>query len=423
MKQQVDTIRLTSMLSLVGTDLDEYIGFVRSIPLLSRAEELDLATLVQEGRDAAETMDATGKEPRTLIRAVTAGQQAKCRLIYHNLRFAQWAALVSMSSSTPWRPIRELEPDDEEEARQWRSGQVWTLRRFARDRLPLADRIQEANLGLIEAADAFHAAGKAKFVSYAGKAVIQRIAEAVVLERYRLGTPQQGRAGVGQAIGMARAQAARMKLERLTGYEPSARMIAYDTDMGELAVEYRLEELTYCPRGSLEELFDSLDLDDRETGEQLHPGDLVWEPGAPAGYDYVVVADRWDLVEAVLDTLSERERGVIRLRFGLADGRGRSLDEVGAAYRISRERVRQIEGSTMGKLRDYRRMEKLADFVAEEPLWQWHGTHLREPERNRRPAITVATHPHLYNLRDHPWLAELANPAKEPEAEPEGDLD
>jgi RNA polymerase primary sigma factor len=411
-KEQTTLVRLARLMTLIGPDLDGYIKRVRSIRLLTREEEQILATLVQQGT-------ASGASERDKL----AGQEAKLRLIFHSLRFALWSALVSMSKHPPPRKLAvkaKVEPkragddaDDTDEGegadgekqraeelerRLRRSSRLTALSRFARDRLPLADRIQEANIGLLDSIENFRPGREAKFITYAAYAISQRIAKAVLLERYRYGDdPAGGKVNLLSAEGMARVQAIAIKLRRLTGHEPSYEMIASDAEVGTMAVEKRFEEAMACPRYTLEALYSQMDLTDPTTGEQMHPGDLVWEPGALNGYDHTVLGDGYDAINEVLKTLSEREAGVIRLRFGLVDNQQRSLDEVGSVYGVTRERIRQIETQVMSKLRHPSRADKLRDYLDPEEYWGWFGCGIRD-RAVKRPALKVK------NLQSHPEL-------------------
>ena len=92
-------------------------------------------------------------------------------------------------------------------------------------------------------------------------------------------------------------------------------------------------------------------------------GDFIHDPEAVVALDVVAVGQLRDQLQQVLLTLTEREAGVVRLRFGLVDGRPRTLDEIGEVYGVTRERIRQIESKTMSKLRHPSRSEGLRDFI------------------------------------------------------------
>jgi RNA polymerase primary sigma factor len=144
----------------------------------------------------------------------------------------------------------------------------------------------------------------------------------------------------------------------LTGQEPSFEMIGADSSQGRIAVARRLEEAALMPRYTLEDL-----------GAESPLDDLLWDPYAPNGVTVSFNNELGTAIEELLATLSEREAGVITLRFGLVDDRPKTYDEIGREFGVTRERIRQIEKKTMSKLRA--RSAVLRPFLEPEPEW-WY---------------------------------------------------
>jgi len=374
---------------------------------------LDLATLIWRGYTARRRVDALFEKHgtreqipvsamlTTLVNDVAAGDEAKLRLVFHNLRFAAWAARLSMGGPKYWEPIREVSPKLDEPEDNWGGYHLSSLAKYGRDTLPLADRVQAGVIGLIEAAGHYMPSKRAKFTSFATWYVRNEIVRAVLSERYRDGLTRHG------AETMAKTVASFLKLRRLTGSEPSMEMVAADTEQGTQATKDWLTDSNYYPRATLEDEYRQFPRKDPTTGEVLHPGDLVWQSDAENGPDRVSKAGLMDDIEAILDTLSEREAGVIWERFGLGDGHPKTLDEIGRIFGVTRERIRQIETKAMSMLRNPRRSEPLRAYLYEEPDWPWHPVPLSTPAPPRHQEISLRTRPDLYDFRAYPWLRQV----------------
>jgi RNA polymerase primary sigma factor len=387
-----------------GSTWQQSMKRLQAIPLLNKEAENDLAVLANQGVAAGEQLEqlverygsivaipATKANPEQLRQQIIAGEEAQLRLVFHNLRFAAWVARHSMgwNQASDDEFVRELTPSN--------GGRklVQELERFAHDRLPIEDRFQVLVIGLYGAAGRFVADGKAKFVTYAGYQLARDLARAVIAERFRDTLTD------GPATGLVHFRAARRKLRRLTGFDPGAAELIDDTGLGPGALDRRYEEDWLMPELSLEDIDAAGTWVDPASLEPLAITDLLYDE-----YDYdpaeIACLSRIDEeIVQVLKTLSEREAGVIRLRFGLIDGHPRTLDEIGLLYGLSRERVRQIEHKTMSKLRHPQCSQILREYLPGVPN---ELNEFRDHRELGRRKVTVASHPERYDLDRHSWL-------------------
>ncbi|MFI5931130.1 RNA polymerase sigma factor SigB [Actinoplanes sp. NPDC051494] len=292
-----------------------YLNGIGRTKLLTAVEEVQLSKRIEAGLYAEEKLPGAGDDLAPLLHIIMAeGRAAKNHLLEANLRL-----VVSIA------------------------------KRYTGRGMAFLDLIQEGNLGLIRAVEKFDYTKGYKFSTYATWWIRQAITRAMADQARTIRIPVHM---VEQVNRMVRA---RRDLATSLGREPNVAEIA--VAMG--VPEFQIIELISYDREPV-----SLDQAVGEDGESAL-GDFVAavgpdvDPGASAGR-----GELRNEVEIVLATLSERESAVIRLRFGLDDGRQRTLDEVGREFGLSRERIRQIEKVTMSKLRDPQRTSRLEAYAS-----------------------------------------------------------
>jgi RNA polymerase sigma factor (sigma-70 family) len=293
-----------------------YLNGIGRTRLLTAVQEVDLSKRIEAGLYADEKLcsgEPVADDLAALLRIVAAeGKAAKDHLLEANLRL-----VVSIA------------------------------KRYTGRGMAFLDLIQEGNLGLIRAVEKFDYTKGYKFSTYATWWIRQAITRAMADQARTIRIPVHM---VEQVNRMVRA---RRDLATSLGREPSVAEIA--TAMG--VPEFQIIELISYDREPV-----SLDQTVGEDGESAL-GDFVIAAGAREPGDGMSSGELRSEVEIVLATLSERESAVIRLRFGLDDGRQRTLDEVGREFGLSRERIRQIEKVTMLKLRDPERASRLEAYA------------------------------------------------------------
>ena len=224
---------------------------------------------------------------------------------------------------------------------------VSVAKRYAGRGLPFLDLIQEGNLGLMKAAEKFEPDKGFKFSTYATWWIRQAITRAIADQARTIRIPVHMVEVINK---LARVQ--RQMLQDL-GREPTPEELSRELDMTpEKVVEvqkYGREPISlHTPLG--------------EDGDSEF-GDLIEDSEAVVPADAVSFTLLQEQLHSVLDTLSEREAGVVSMRFGLTDGQPKTLDEIGKVYGVTRERIRQIESKTMSKLRHPSRSQVLRDYL------------------------------------------------------------
>jgi RNA polymerase sigma factor (sigma-70 family) len=295
-----------------------YLNGIGRTRLLTAVEEVDLAKRIEAGLFAEEKLASLDDLPaglRTdLATIATEGRAAKDRLLEANLRL-----VVSIA------------------------------KRYTGRGMAFLDLIQEGNLGLIRAVEKFDYAKGYKFSTYATWWIRQAITRAMADQSRTIRIPVHM---VEQVNRMVRA---RRDLAVTLGREPT---------VAEVAVAMGVQEFAVIELISFDREPVSLDQAVGEDGESALGDFVVGVDARQEPADTVSQGMLRDDVEIVLATLSQREQAVIRLRFGLDDGRQRTLDEVGREFGLSRERIRQIEKVTLHKLRHPSRAKRLEAYAS-----------------------------------------------------------
>ncbi|MFB2555969.1 RNA polymerase sigma factor [Herbiconiux liangxiaofengii] len=294
----------------------DYLKQIGKVALLNAAEEVELAMRIEAGLFAedklANTENMTPQLKRELQWVAKDGQRAKSHLLGANLRL-----VVSLAKRYTGRGMQFL------------------------------DLIQEGNLGLIRAVEKFDYTKGFKFSTYATWWIRQAITRAMADQARTIRIPVHMVEVINK---LARVQ--RQMLQDL-GREPTPEELSRELDMTpEKVVEvqkYGREPISlHTPLG--------------EDGDSEF-GDLIEDTEAVVPADAVGFTMLQKQLESLLDSLSEREAGVIRMRFGLGDGMPKTLDQIGDTFGVTRERIRQIESKTMAKLRHPSRSQSLRDYL------------------------------------------------------------
>ena len=224
---------------------------------------------------------------------------------------------------------------------------VSIARRYYGRGMSFLDLIQEGNMGLIKAVGKFDYTKGFKFSTYATWWIRQAITRAIADQARTIRIP------VHMVETITRVKKASSQLLHETGHEPSPEEIAKELDMS----PERVREVMRIAQDPV-----SLETPIGEE-EDSHLGDFIPDDEAPAPADAASTTMLREQLDQVLDTLSEREAKVLRLRFGFVDGRCRTLEEVGQEFQVTRERIRQIEAKALRKLRHPNRSNKVKDYL------------------------------------------------------------
>ncbi|WP_136707048.1 RNA polymerase sigma factor [Agromyces sp. H66] len=308
----------TAITGATADPVKDYLKQIGKVALLNAAEEVELAMRIEAGLFAEEKLshmsDAERRSQlgRELQWVAKDGQRAKSHLLGANLRL-----VVSLAKRYTGRGMQFL------------------------------DLIQEGNLGLIRAVEKFDYTKGFKFSTYATWWIRQAITRAMADQARTIRIPVHMVEVINK---LARVQ--RQMLQDL-GREPTPEELSKELDMTpEKVIEvqkYGREPISlHTPLG--------------EDGDSEF-GDLIEDTEAVVPADAVGFTMLQKQLESLLDSLSEREAGVIRMRFGLGDGMPKTLDQIGDTFGVTRERIRQIESKTMAKLRHPSRSQSLRDYL------------------------------------------------------------
>ena len=305
---------------LTGDPVRMYLKEIGKVDLLTASEEVDLAMKIEAGLEATEKLEAaeagelelTRTEMRRLTRIENVGLEAKQALISANLRL-----VVSIA------------------------------KRYVGRGMLFLDLIQEGNLGLIRAVEKFDYQKGFKFSTYATWWIRQAITRAIADQARTIRIPVHMVETINKLVRVQR------QLLQDLGRDPTPEEIGAEMDMSADRVR-EIQKISQEPV-SLETPIGE------EEDSQL--GDFIEDSQAIVPPDAASFSMLQEQLTQVLDSLADRERKVIELRFGLVDGHPRTLEEVGREFGVTRERIRQIESKTLAKLRHPSRSSKLKDYL------------------------------------------------------------
>ena len=304
-----------------GINIDDhvkmYLKEIGKVNLLTPEEELSLAKRMADGETAKEQLEEIGEEidedtKKQIDLLIADGEKAKKSLAEANLRL-----VVSIA------------------------------KRYVGRGMLFLDLIQEGNLGLIKAVDKFDYTKGYKFSTYATWWIRQAITRAIADQARTIRIPVHMVETINKLVRVSR------QLVQELGREPTPEELAKELNMP-------VDKVREISKISQEPV--SLETPIGEE-EDSHLGDFIPDEDAPAPSEAASFVLLKEQLGAVLETLSEREAKVLRLRFGLDDGRARTLEEVGKEFDVTRERIRQIEAKALRKLRHPSRSKKLKDLL------------------------------------------------------------
>ncbi|MFZ5918022.1 MAG: RNA polymerase sigma factor RpoD [Chloroflexota bacterium] len=315
-----DAEEIDDLFDLSGISSDDTVGLylkeMARVPLLSTEEEVRLAKLLERGNKAHRQIKRDGQHPQereSLEKTIEEGRIARDHLIEANTRL-----VVSIAKKYMGRGV------------------------------PFLDLIQEGNLGLMKAVEKFDYRRGYRFSTYATWWIRQTITRAIADQGRTIRVPVHMSDRIRRLYKTAR------QLEQEHGRKPTPEEIADEMEMEPRKVQWMLK-VSWRPL-SLEQPVG--EEEDSELGSFIED-DSTPTPSQSA-YDHLLR----EKVEEVLSTLTPREARILRLRFGLQNGRSYTLEEVGQKFGLTRERIRQIEGKALRRLRHPRRSRQLRDYLA-----------------------------------------------------------
>ena len=338
-----------------------YLKEIGKVPLLTAAQEVDLARRIEAGEFATELRELTEEEDRVDQKRLRQVTESVVAIREHQLdRFGKVEGIGRDRIGKTYKPktrealddfLRRVERDGQLAKRKLIEANlrlvVSIAKRYVGRGMLFLDLIQEGNLGLIRAVEKFDYSKGYKFSTYATWWIRQAITRAIADQARTIRIPVHMVETINKLVRIQR------QLLQDLGREPLPEEIG--RQMGIPADKVR--EILKVSQEPV-----SLETPIGEE-EDSHLGDFIEDSDAVVPVDAASFILLQEQLESVLHTLSEREKKVIQLRFGLLDGHPRTLEEVGREFGVTRERIRQIESKTLSKLRHPSRSQKLRDYL------------------------------------------------------------
>ena len=316
-----------------------YLKEIGRVPLLSAEEEIELAKKMEAGFEAAQKNEEFAEKRAVLQKQVDDGkkvQEAKKKIEELDKKIAENQRKIDIGK----RAGQDLSQANLRLV-------VSIAKRYVGRGMLFLDLIQEGNLGLIKAVEKFDYRKGYKFSTYATWWIRQAITRAIADQARTIRIPVHMVETINKIIRINR------QLLQELGREPSPSEIAERMDMP----EDRVREILKISQEPV-----SLETPIGEE-EDSHLGDFIPDDNMPVPADAAAFTMLREQLDEILDTLTDRERKVLTLRFGLIDGRARTLEEVGKEFNVTRERIRQIEAKALRKLRHPTRSKRIKDYL------------------------------------------------------------
>jgi RNA polymerase primary sigma factor len=338
-----------------------YLKEIGKVPLLTAPQEVDFAKRIEAGEFATALMDSLDETEKVDQKQLRVIVESVVRIREHQLeKFGRVEGLGRETIARTWKPrtrdqldgfLRKVERDGQLAKKKLIEANlrlvVSIAKRYVGRGMLFLDLIQEGNLGLIRAVEKFDYAKGFKFSTYATWWIRQAITRAIADQARTIRIPVHMVETINKLVRIQR------QLLQDLGREPLPEEIG--RQMG-----IHAEKVREILKVSQEPV--SLETPIGEE-EDSHLGDFIEDAEAVVPIDAASFILLQEQLESVLHTLSEREKKVIELRFGLLDGHPRTLEEVGREFGVTRERIRQIESKTLSKLRHPSRSQKLRDYL------------------------------------------------------------